>query len=155
MMNKKFWAFLSSLAFVLVSVSCGDHYYDDYYDDYYYDNHHGQYHDDYHHDYHHGYNDGYYHYEDNNTYNYIRKGRWFLVSQDSYEQYIIFTDWEIQHYNWSGHMYDHGTYEYHDKHLHIHYDNGDVVEYHINKACDSELILRTPSGKEYRYVRRH
>lgn len=138
-------------ALLLGASSCGDHYYDDYYDDYYYDNHHGQDYYDNHHDYYH--HDGYYHYEDSNPYNYIRVGTWYLVSQDCYEQYIRFNDWEIFHYNWDNHCYDSGTYEYSNWEIRIHYKNGDYVKYHINKACDSELILRASNGKEYRYVR--
>lgn len=146
------------VSMLLLGASCGDNdygYYDEhdyYHDDYYYDNHHGHYDDyyDHHHDYHH---DDYYHYEDHNPYNYIRVGCWHLVSQDSYEHYIKFTDWEIFHYNWNDQVYDSGTYEYSNWEIRIHYRNGDYVRYHINKACDSELILRASNGKEYRYVR--
>ncbi|MCQ2225975.1 MAG: hypothetical protein MJZ14_09665 [Paludibacteraceae bacterium] len=157
MMKRLFLMFPILVSMLLLGSSCGDHY-DDYgyydehghYHEYYNDNHHGDGHYDNHHDYHH---DGYYHYEDRNPYNYIRVGSWYLVSQDSYEQYIRFTDWEIKHYNWNNQEYDSGTYEYSNWEIRITYRNGDRVYYHINKACDSELILRASNGKEYRYVR--
>ncbi|MCQ2208993.1 MAG: hypothetical protein MJZ34_01755 [Paludibacteraceae bacterium] len=145
---------LLSLVFVAFT-SCG---HDDAYDDYHHhhtyplDDHHYEPYDDHHHDNHHQ--------NDNNTYNYIRNGCWYLISHDdahingNYELYIVFTDWEILHYNHNHQIYDSGSYECRDGKITVHYQNGDIVDYYINKACDNELILRTKSGIEFRYVRR-
>lgn len=154
MMKKIFLSpILLSLVFVAFT-SCG---HDDAYDDYHHhtyplDDHHYEPYDDHHHDNHHQ--------NDNNTYNYIRNGCWYLISHDdahingNYELYIVFTDWEILHYNHNHQIYDSGSYECRDGKITVHYKNGDIVDYYINKACDNELILRTKSGIEFRYVRR-
>lgn len=154
MMKKIFLSpILLSLVFVAFT-SCG---HDDAYDDYHHhtyplDDHHYEPYDDHHHDNHHQ--------NDNNTYNYIRNGCWYLISHDdahingNYELYIVFTDWEILHYNHNHQIYDSGSYECRDGKITVHYQNGDIVDYYINKACDNELILRTKSGIEFRYVRR-
>lgn len=140
---------------LLFTVSC-HHEYDEMYDEDYYYHHPDAHHPLDHHDY---YNEHDKHYHDNSVYNYIRGGRWYYVStygelHTHYDSYIVFNDWEILHYDRDHHMYDKGTYDYADGRIHIHYDNGDVVDYWINKACDNELILRSRSGVEYRYVRR-
>ncbi|MBQ4036486.1 MAG: hypothetical protein II623_13640 [Paludibacteraceae bacterium] len=133
------------VGFLLSANSCRRHH--DYYDDYYYDD--GYY---YHHDY---YDDAYYHH---NVYNYIRDGRWYPASHDGlsrceYESYINFTDWEVLYYDCTNALYDKGSYQYHNGWISIHYDNGDYVEFFVNKADHNELILRLHNGIEYHYVR--
>lgn len=154
-MKKLLFLFPCLIGLFIGMASC-DHDYDELYEDEYYDDY------NYHEHHEHGpyyFHDEYYHHDVDNIYNYIRGGRWYYVSTHGdlhgyYDTYIVFNDWEILHYDRDHHMYDRGTYKYHDGCIHIHYDNGDVVDYWINKAFDNELILRSKSGIEYRYVRR-
>lgn len=122
---------------------------------------HDYWHDDYHYGEHYYYDDyGHEHryYYDSNTYNYIRTGRWYPAIHDGltrceYDSYVHFNDWEMLYYDCENYLYDRGRYEYYDGRIRVHYDNGDVVEFYINKACDNELIIVTRGGHEYHYVR--
>lgn len=153
-MKKLLYTLPLLVGFLLTTNSCSHHHdYEWYDDDWYYDDYYHQDYYDHHYDYHH-YDDHYY----QNTYNYIRNGRWYPASHDGlsrceYESYIKFNDWEILHYDCGNYLYDSGTYEYHNGYIRIEYRNHDIVEYHINKACDNELILRKRNGQELHFVR--
>lgn len=147
---KKLVLILPVLLGVLLSLGACRHHHD-YDDDYYYDDY---YYDDYYHDGHYHNSDYYYH----NCYNYIRNGNWFPASHEGltrceYESWIHFNDWEVLYFDCTGMQYDRGTYSYRNGWISIHYDNGDFVEYYINKASHNELILRARNGIEYHYVR--
>lgn len=147
---KKLVLILPVLLGVLLSLGACRHHHD-YDDDYYYDDY---YYDDYYHDGHYHNSDYYYH----NCYNYIRNGNWFPASHEGltrceYESWIHFNDWEVLYFDCTGMQYDRGTYSYRNGWISIHYDNGDFVEYYINKASHNEFILRARNGIEYHYVR--